>query len=331
MSPYQPSESLRHPIGVVARRTGLKPDLIRAWERRYGAVEPGRSGTRRRLYSDADIARLLLLKRAVATGRSIGQIADLPNETLESLIAADRPGPDGSAEPPPFAAPDHREAPLDAFLDACLAAARRLDGTELERQLELASVALSRAVLLERLLVPLLDRVGELWRQGDLRPSHEHVASAVVRSFLGGMRLSLDTLGQGPRIVATTPPRQRHELGALMAAASAAAEGWRVTYLGPDLPAEEIAAACRETGARALALSIVYPPDDPALPDELRRLRRLLPPDVAVLAGGRAAAAYTAVLAEIGARRIDDLASFRRELEELRAPVADVRVLSETP
>src|SRR5918993_3366876 len=80
------SSALRHPIGVVARRTGLKPDLIRAWERRYGAVAPGRTDTRRRFYSDADISRLLLLKRVVDTGRSIGQVANLSNEELESLV-----------------------------------------------------------------------------------------------------------------------------------------------------------------------------------------------------------------------------------------------------
>ena len=82
-----PGSALRHPIGVVSRRTGLKPDLIRAWERRYGAVAPGRSDTRRRFYSDADIARLQLLKRVVDTGRSIGQVANLSNEELESLAA----------------------------------------------------------------------------------------------------------------------------------------------------------------------------------------------------------------------------------------------------
>ncbi len=319
MSSFRPSESLRHPIGAVARRTGLKPDLIRAWERRYGAVEPGRSDTRRRLYSDADIARLLLLKRAVATGRSIGQIAGLPNEQLESLIAADLQ----VLEPVPA---QTSEMPLEAFspeafLEACVAAARRLDAADLERQLELASVALSRTALLERLLVPLLDRIGELWRLGELRPSHEHVASAVVRSFLGGMRLAFDPSGQGPQLVATTPPRQRHELGALMAAASAAAEGWRVTYLGPDLPPEEIAAVCRETGARAVALSIIYPPDDASLPEELRKLRRLLPEGVDVLVGGRSAGSYRPVLEEIGARWIEDLPAFRRELDSLRSPV----------
>src|SRR3954469_3779400 len=90
MSTPRPSSSEpRHPIGVVARRTGLKPDLIRAWERRYGAVEPGRSETRRRFYSDDDIERLLLLRRAVNPGRGISQVASLSNAELGALIDAE--------------------------------------------------------------------------------------------------------------------------------------------------------------------------------------------------------------------------------------------------
>jgi methylmalonyl-CoA mutase cobalamin-binding subunit len=118
--------------------------------------------------------------------------------------------------------------------------------------------------------------------------------------------------------VATTPARQRHELGALLAAATAAGEGWQVTYLGPDLPPEEIAAAALQKRARAVALSITYPPDDPMLVDDLRRLRRLLGPHILLITGGRACPAYSAALQEIGALRLEDLASLRRELQALR-------------
>ena len=315
------SNALRHPIGVVSRRTGLKPDLIRAWERRYGAVEPGRSDTRRRFYSDADIARLLLLRRVVDTGRAIGQIAGLPNEELEALIA-DEP----AAEPPAPPSP-HGEV-AEGFLELCLAAARRIDVADLELQLERASVALSRNGLLERLMVPLLHRLGDLWQKGELRPTHEHATSAVVRSFLGSMYRAYDTPATAPHLLATTPPRQRHELGALIVAAVAAGEGWRVTYLGPDLPPEEIASAARDKGARVVALSLVYPPDDPLLGDDLRRLRRLLPSTTRLFAGGRAAQAYGAVLDEIGATRAADLPALRLELERLRGPGQAVTDLS---
>jgi DNA-binding transcriptional MerR regulator len=303
----------RHPIGVVSRRTGLKPDLIRAWERRYGAVEPGRTETRRRFYSDADIERLLLLRRAVSTGRGISQVAGLSNEALQELIA-DEPGVPVAATPPAAAGDG-----VEPFLTLCLAAAQRLDVRDLELQLERASVALSRINLLEKLLVPLLHRVGDLWHQGEIRPSHEHMTSAVVRSFLGGMRTSGHLPASAPHLIVTTPARQVHELGALIVAATAALEGWQTTYLGPDLPPEEIAAAAVQKGARAVAISIVYPPDDPALGDDLRRLRRLLPPATDLLIGGRAAGSYAAVIDDISAVQVDTLTRLREELEMIRS------------
>lgn len=314
----------RHPIGVVARRTGLKPDLIRAWERRYGAVAPGRSETRRRFYSDEDIERLLLLRRVVSTGRGISQVAGLSNEELEALIATE-PAPPLAAAPAykPEAASsstgDSMDALAESFLSRCLVAAQHLDVRGLEMELERASVAFSRTNLIEKVLVPLMQRIGDLWHRGELRPIHEHMASAVVRSFLGGLHGAFHPEMTAPHLVVTTPARQHHELGALIAAATAAGEGWQVTYLGPELPPEEIAAAALQKGARAVALSITYPPDDPLLVDDLRKLRRLLGPHTALVIGGRASQGYSHILQEIGARRVDDLTGLRRELGLLRS------------
>lgn len=316
MSAPNSSSTLRHPIGVVARRTGLKPDLIRAWERRYGAVAPGRTDTRRRFYSDEDIERLLLLRRVVSTGRGISQVAGLSNGELQALIEAEPAPP--PAQRPPAPAGDLDEL-TEGYLARCLAAAQRLDVRDLEIQLDRASVALSRTSLIERLLVPLMQRIGDLWHQGTFRPIHEHMASSVVRSFLGGMHGTYSAEAAAPHVVVTTPARQHHELGALLAAATAAGEGWQVTYLGPELPPEEIAAAALQKDARAVALSITYPPDDPLLVDELRRLRRLLDSRTALIVGGRSSQAYAQVLQEIGAHHIGDLADFRRELQALRS------------
>jgi MerR family transcriptional regulator, light-induced transcriptional regulator len=312
--------SARHAIGVVARRTGLKPDLIRAWERRYSAVEPGRTQTRRRSYTDADIERLLLLRRVVNTGRGIGQVAHLPNEELRALLseepaAASYPVTTASESVPPGGSET-----AEPYLTLCLAAARRLDIRELEHQLERASVALSRHHLLDKLLMPLMQKIGDLWQRGELRPIHEHLTTAVVRSFLGTWRAAYHGSANAPELIVTTPARQLHELGALIAAATAAHDGWQVTYLGSDLPAEEIAAAAVQKGAKAVALSIVYPPDDPLLHEEIRRLRRLLPRTTEIIVGGRAAASYTAVLDETSARRVENLRELREELDLLRSP-----------
>lgn len=316
------SETPRHSIGVASRRSGLKPDLIRAWERRYGVVKPSRSDTRRRRYSDAQVRRLRLLRQAVRGGRNIGDIAHLPDRSLEELIAGDavavRAVGDGSLPAGVIAAPGDVEEAAAAILDACVAAVQQLDPGTLELELERASVALSRAHLLDRLLTPLMVRIGDLWQDGSLRPVHEHLASSIVRSFVGGLRRAHEGPRGAPCMLLTTPVRQRHELGALMAAATSSSEGWRVLYLGPDLPAEEIAAGALACEARAVGLSLVYPPDDPSLPGELVKLRRLLGDSTELLFGGRSAPAYRPAVDRIGGRLVEDLAELREILGDLR-------------
>jgi MerR family transcriptional regulator, light-induced transcriptional regulator len=102
-------------------------------------------------------------------------------------------------------------------------------------------------------------------------------------------------------MVVATPAGQLHDLGASIVAAVVTNLGWRVTNLGASLPAPEIAGSAIQTRARAVALSIVYPDDDPGLPGELARLRAYLPPEVAIVAGGRGVDAYRDSLEKIGA------------------------------
>lgn len=301
----------RHPIRVVVRRTGLKPELIRAWERRYRAITPQRTAGRHRLYSDDDIHRLNLLRRATASGRSIGQIANLSDQALARLF-----------EPTAGAANEADRAPEtedDPRLAACLEACHHLDGPGLARHLEQALVELGPGPTLAQLVVPMMHRIGQLWHDGRLRAMHEHLATSTVRAFLEQLIRRRQGNEHAPALVATTPIGQRHELGTLIAAAVAALEGWRVTAIGGDLPAEEIAAAVRETGALAVALGISYPAEDGRLGPELERLRRLLGHDTTLLVGGAAADAYSGWLDEVEALRLNDLAELAAELAKLRA------------
>ncbi len=304
----------RYPIKIVVRRTGLTPHVIRVWEKRYQAVLPMRTPTNRRLYSKADIERLLLLRWATLAGYSIGQIAQLAKETLLALMdeaVLSRPLP--SLRPTPD------ESPAQSHLNACMAAVERLDAQAFEAALMQAAVAFSQPVLVEQIIVPVLQTIGDLWRQGSLRVAHEHLVSAVVRTYLGNMRGGFDIPASASSLIVTTPAGQVHELGALMVAAIAASEGWRITYLGPNLPAEEIAGAAQQNEAKAVALSIVYPANDPRLRDELSKLRRCLAKEVILLVGGRAAGSYRDVLGEIGAEMLNSMPSLRVKLESLRS------------
>jgi methanogenic corrinoid protein MtbC1 len=303
----------KHPIQVVARRTGLTADLLRVWEKRYEAVTPGRSATSRRLYSDADVHRLLLLRRATLGGRRIGQVAGLSTAELETLVATDEaaaaaaPRPRGEAHP---------RAPRSSHLAACLDAVKSLDADALEAAISGAAVALGTPELTRSVLVPLMQTIGDDWRDGKTRVFEEHLASAMVRSALGALRMAQTPEPGAPELIVTTPAGQIHEIGALMVASMAASQGWKVTYLGPNLPAEEIVAAAERRGARAVALSVVFPADDARLYDELRKLRRLLPDSIPILVGGRASEGLDRVVPEL--RLVDDLTTLLDTLEELR-------------
>ena len=298
------------------RRTGLSADVIRAWERRYAVITPARSDTGRRLYSDADVERLQLLAQATRAGRAIGQIAALPSSKLATLLQADsaaagvgRKEPAAAAGPPP---------PAVDYLRACLDAVKRFDGVALDAVLRRAAIALSAEAFLDALVAPLWERVAQRVREGALRAPHRHLTLAVLRRALDRLTEAATTPLAAPALVVTTPCGQAQELGALLAAAAAAAEGWRVTYLGPGLPAEDIAETAVRAGARAVTVSLGAAAGDRAVTRELRRLRVLLPGDVAILAEGPAVDAYRGVIRETGATLLRDIPALRMRLRALR-------------
>lgn len=309
---FRSSMVQEHPIRVAARRTGLSPHVIRIWEKRYRAVLPRRSPTRRRFYTDEDIERLLLLRRATLLGRSIGQVAALSRDELLSLLKADALSP-GPAEKMLSANID-----IEPYVELCMQSVQGLDSKELEVSLTRASTGLSQPVFIEKFIVRLMERMGECWREGTMRVMHEHLLSSAVRSYLSLLGSIHDPPPSAPLLISTTPVGQFHEIGALATAATAASEGWRVLYLGPNLPCDEIAGAAQQQHARVVALSILYPPDDAKLKAQLVRLRNAIGAKVELIVGGRSAAAYDRTLRQIGAVLIEDFTSLRNHLEALR-------------
>jgi methylmalonyl-CoA mutase cobalamin-binding subunit len=308
-----------HPIRLVARLTGLSPAVIRVWEQRHRAVEPPRTATNRRLYSTEDIERLNLLREVTQAGHSIGRVARLPVAKLRQL-AAQAPGNHGR-DPDPSIAP----APPPSFLDDCLAAIQALDAPALDHALKHGATALGTLGLLQRVVAPLAQTLGDRWRDGAFTAAHEHFATAALRAFLGSVAGPFGAVDHAPVLLVATPAGQVHELGALLAGAMAANLGWRVVYLGASLPAAEIAGAARQTQARAVALSLVYPEDDSRLEGELRRLRELLPAEVWLLAGGRALPAYRKALERLGAVLTVDLVQLGAALDRLRNPISKAK------
>ena len=318
------SQTPRYPVRLVAVRTGLTPHVLRAWERRYGVVSPARTEGGQRLYSDLDIERLRLLRRLTDGGHAIGRIASLPIAELARLDEGTGGAEEGAASSDGEGsradeAEQTRAQSVGESIAAVLRATRRLDAVELQAVLEQSAVMLGAPVFIDEVVAPALVRVGHGWAEGSVSVAQEHMATAVFRRVLGWLFQVYDVRGTAPRLVVATPPTQVHEFGALMVAISAAADGWAVTYLGPDLPAADLVSAVGQTSARAVAVSAVYVPEGADLLAALREMRAALPERVPLLVGGAATSEIAAEAEAAGARVIASLPELRAMLRRLAA------------
>lgn len=304
---------------VVSKRTGLTPHAIRAWERRYDVVSPKRDSNNRRCYTDDDIERLTLLREATEAGFPISQVVDYTDDELREIVGKMNVIDLPLRKPPEMVKGRDISVVKDdeVYIESFMSALNQMDRKALESILIGCETEIGRNAMLERVVVPLMERIGDLWRSGEIRISHEHLATHVVRTFLGSLLSSQKAFSGAPNALVTTPSDQWHDIGALAAAVTAASEGWNVTYLGPNLPAEEIAGAAKYNNSRVVILSLIYPEKDPAVIQELRKLRSHLP-GVPVIAGGRASESYREVLEEIDAMPVSDLYQIRTALENIR-------------
>jgi len=290
-----------HTILIASRRSGVSQVVIRAWEKRYGVLTPRRCEKGLRHYLDEDIERLTLLHQLTQFGYRIGQIAKCGNDELRALLAKGMPCREAVKQ---------LTKPSD-FIAAARQTLDSYDADKLRCVLNHALDTLGHRLTLREVIGPLIALTGEEWRDGHLGEAQEHLHTAVIRDFLAASVPGADVPVNAPEMIVCTPAGTAHELGALLATATARDLGWRVTYLGAGLPASEIAKAANARRARVVALSLVYPLGCEMVAGEITKLRQLLPSNVAIVAGGRAAQSYRTALAEInGIHWPTDLAAF---------------------
>jgi DNA-binding transcriptional MerR regulator/methylmalonyl-CoA mutase cobalamin-binding subunit len=257
---------MTYSLGLVSRLTGLSPHVLRAWERRYGLVEPARTegGTRR--YRESDLARLRLVKAAVAAGHPIGDVARLDEAELERRAHVGKG--------------DERPA-----LGEILKALDSLDAAEAERLLGFQLAALGPRRFARSVVLPLMAEVGSRWERRELCVASEHLASVVLRSLLGPL-LRRRGVAPTPALLFTTLTGDHHELAVLVAAVIAADLGAHAVYLGPDLPPAEVAVAVEKTDAAAVVVGMSRFDGIATRKRLLAELRKVLPAQVAIWVGG---------------------------------------------
>ncbi len=302
------------PVKTVARMTGLTADVIRAWERRYGVVSPMRGPRGARLYSGADVAHLRLLGSLVSRGRAIGDVAGLETEALRRL-AHDTPPADARDK----ASPSQSDTDL---VDQLIAAVQRFDSLAVEQLLGDSLLALGVNRFIERVGAPLLRRVGDMWRAGDLSVAEEHVASSIIRSLFGGL-LRLRMPRSRPSILLTAPSGERHELGLSMVALLCMQAGVAVAYTGVDLPAEDILTMQDKTHVSVVGLSVVSGANRKNAVEEIRRLEAALPHHVEIWLGGSDAAEVARALGATRAIVLQSLPAIEREIDRVASRASE--------
>lgn len=263
-------------IKQAALRSGVNVALLRAWERRYGIVEPTRTESGYRLYDDAAIDRLRAMRALVDAGWSAKQAAERVTEAsadeLESLTA--RPGLGAT----------------DAYYDAVeefVAGAAEIDGARIERALDEMFSAGSFERIVEERLYPALRSLGEAWARGEVDVAGEHAASAAaLRRLSMAFEAAGSAAADGRPVLVGLPPGGRHEIASLAFATAARRAGLAVVYLGPDVPVASWVAAVERTAARAVAVGVVMEEDVRSGAEVVGALRRAHP-DLAVAVGGR--------------------------------------------
>lgn len=282
-----PTVTEYYSIGAVARRTGLSEHVLRLWERRYGAIVPHRSGGRHRRYAEHHIRRVQLLNAAQQSGRQLGEVARLSDAEIIRLLQE--------------APPDRRVVPLKRQAGDCERAIADLDPWQLTALLNRAAVNFGYVAVAEEIIGPVMLRVGERWSAGDLEPHHEHLASTTFRIFLE-VALSMQRPARdAPAAVAATCSGERHELGVLAAAVVAAAEGWRVVYLGCDVPASCLVRTVAVHRPSALLIGLTGDPVAASVLDDLRHVLDAIDPATLVLCGGGGAHTARADIEALGA------------------------------
>jgi MerR family transcriptional regulator, light-induced transcriptional regulator len=247
-------------IGQLAKRTGVSPELLRAWEQRYGLLQPTRTTGGFRLYSAADEARVQRMQSLVSGGLAAAQAARL-------VLSGGEPAPPTTS--PAATTLEDAAGNLTASLD-------RLDEQAANSALDRLLAAYTVETVLQEIILPYLHRLGERWAAGEVSVAQEHFASNLLRGRLLGLAQGWGQ-GRGPAAVLACVPGEHHELGLLAFGVALRRRGWRITHLGTDSPIGAVADISRTVQPAAVVLLSINPDNFLDHAREIKELAKQVP------------------------------------------------------
>lgn len=283
-------------IKAVVQATGISPSTLRAWERRYNVARPQRSDSGYRLYAERDVAVIRWLKAQVDAGMSISQAVSW----LENLI--EDAGDMGQTVLP---AGSSTSAPLHDLLSTAQSARREQvrDFTSLQADLthalldfneDAAELVVAEAFAMypveavgEGLFTPVLVEIGERWHRGEVSITTEHFATNYLIQRLGTLLRAIPNGVGGPLIWVGCAPSELHEVGALLLGIYLRRAGYRIHYLGQNLPIDDFAAEAKRQQPAMLLFSASTAPAVEELGHLTARLTQAGSPTLVIGYGGQ--------------------------------------------
>jgi DNA-binding transcriptional MerR regulator/methylmalonyl-CoA mutase cobalamin-binding subunit len=241
----------RYKMGTFSRLTGFSAAVLRAWERRYGLLQPQRLPGGHRLYTDDDLQVIRRVGELLRSGCSIGEVALRGRDAM--LRGADASDVEVAAE----GTPSVRSASLAALCDLVIRAAAEIDGDLLRRALDETFARVTPRIAVESVIVPAAREIGARWARGEVSIAGEHLVSAHLAFRLKNLLESANMMGRDNRpVLCACLPGEHHELGLLIVALRLASNGHHLLYLGPNVPFDDLEQACQQVNPLAVCLSV---------------------------------------------------------------------------
>jgi DNA-binding transcriptional MerR regulator len=261
-------------IGELSRRLGVSDHVLRAWESRYGLLQPGRSAGGFRLYSEADALRVRRMQAHLARGLSAAEAA---REVLgEDSGARGDSGVRVRAYPDQAAGRDRIPSNAHELSRALRRALDTFDEPGAQAVLDRLVSDLSVPAMLREVVLPYLAELGDRWVQGTASIAQEHFASNVIRGRLAGLARGWGN-GHGPRALLACPPGEMHDLALMVFGIVLNRTGWRIDYLGANTPVEELTRTVEASQPDLVVLAAARTPAFEGLAAQLTELARRAP------------------------------------------------------
>jgi MerR family transcriptional regulator, light-induced transcriptional regulator len=267
-------------IRVASRMSGITVDTLRMWERRYDFPSPQRNGVGNRIYTDADVARLTMISRAMKLGYRVGEAIRFSDQQFAQILAEQPIARNGRGE---------SGAQATAEVERLLSLIRSHKIEQLRHELRRITAVIGARRFVVEIAAALAETVGIAWAMGELSIYQEHLMTAALSTHLRGL-LQIQQGAVGPKILLTTLPREQHGLGLEMAALMASMSGASVETLGPDSPTSEIAQAAAALHAQVVGLSVSVAAARSAATAHVEWLAEHLPKPLGFWIGGKGAA-----------------------------------------